>query len=177
MTYPRAPMHGFTIIELIVTMTIAGMLMMFAVPAFNTFIQNQRLTTITNSLVLSLNFARSEAIKRDAAAGVTICASTDQQACNGANWAQGWMVVDVVANSGSLQGMPAIAATNTVSEANGQLQVVFRSNGTATNAASFTVCDSRGATYAHSVDVGPTGRVLSSPTPGMTVYNAALACP
>ena len=177
MRIPRARAHGYTIIEIIVTMTIAGILMGLAVPAFNTFIQNQRLTTATNSLVLSLNFARSEAIKRDVPNGITVCASSDNQTCNAASWSQGWVVADMSNNSGPLQGSPSIGANNTIREAAGQLAVVFQSNGTVTTAASFTVCDSRGAAFAHSIDVGSTGRVLSSPTVGQTVGGAALVCP
>jgi type IV fimbrial biogenesis protein FimT len=175
----RARAHGFTMIELIVTMTVGGILMALAVPAFNTFIQNQRLTTATNSLVLSLNLARSEALKRDLPTGVTVCASGDGLACNGASWSQGWIVIDTSggANAGVLQGVPTIGTNDTISEAAGQLQAVFQSNGTVAQAASFTVCDSRGAAFAHSIDLGPTGRVLTSATPGLTVNGAALVCP
>ena len=179
MRTPRARSHGFTMIELIVTMTIAGILMAFAVPAFNTFIQNQRITTATNSLVLSLNLARSEAIKRDLPTGVTVCASTDGQTCNGASWTQGWIVIDTSggANAGVISGVSSIGTNDTISEAAGQLQTVFQSNGAVTQAASFTVCDSRGAAFAHSIDLGPTGRVLTSQTAGLTVNGTALACP
>ena len=177
-TRPKSA-HGFTIIEVIVTMTVAGILMMFAVPAFNTFIQNQRITTATNSLVLSLNLARSEAIKRDLPTGVTVCASTDALTCNGTSWTGGWIVVDTSggATAGVLSGVATIGTNDTISEAAGQLQAVFQSNGTVTQSASFTICDIRGAGSAHSIDLGPTGRVLTSPTPGQTVTGAALACP
>jgi type IV fimbrial biogenesis protein FimT len=169
--------HGFTMIELLVTMSLVGILAMVAVPSLITFVQNQRIATATNSLVLGLNYARSEAIKRDVPNGITICASLDQQNCNGASWSQGWMVADVFNVSGPLQAAPTIGTNDTISEAAGQLQVVFMSNGMATAAASFTVCDSRGATFAHSIDVSSTGRVLSSQTAGQTVYGAALVCP
>jgi type IV fimbrial biogenesis protein FimT len=179
MTISRARVHGFTMIELVVTMTIAGILMALAVPAFSTFIQNTRLTTATNSLVLSLNLARSEALKRDIPTGVTVCASTDTLTCNGANWTSGWIVIDTSgsATAGVLQGVPSIGTNTTISEAAGQLTSVFQSNGTVTAAASFTICDSRGASFAHSVDLGPTGRVVTSTTPGLTVNGAALVCP
>jgi type IV fimbrial biogenesis protein FimT len=171
--------QGFTIIEVIVTMTIGGILMMFAVPAFNAFIQNQRITTATNSLVLSLNLARSEAIKRDQPTGLTVCASTDALTCNGTDWTQGWIVIDTSggANAGVISGVATIGTNDTIAEAAGQLQVVFQSNGTVTQAASFRICDNRGATFAHSIDLGPTGRVLTSPTVGYTVTGAALVCP
>lgn len=179
MRTPRARVHGFTMIELVVTMTIASILMALAIPSVTTFIKNQRLTTATNSLVLSLNLARSEALKRDVATGVTVCASSGAAACNGATWTGGWIVIDTSggANAGVLSGVPSIGTHDTISEAAGQLQTTFQSNGTVTAAASFTICDDRGAAFAHSIDVGPTGRVLTSPNPGLSVNGAALVCP
>ncbi len=170
-------MHGFTIVELLVTMSIVAILTMIAVPSLNTFIQNQRLATATNSLVLSLNYARSEAIKRSVPNGITVCASSDQQTCNGASWSQGWVVEDVTNGSGPLQAATSIGTSDTIMEAAGQLAVVFLSSGATTAAASFRICDSRGGPFAHSIDVSSTGRVLSSQTAGQTVYGAALVCP
>jgi type IV fimbrial biogenesis protein FimT len=170
-------MHGFTMVELLVTISIVGILTMIAVPSLTTFIQNQRLATATNSLVLSLNYARSEAIKRSVPNGITVCASTDQQTCNGASWSQGWVVEDVTNASGPLQAATSIGSNDTINEAAGQLAVVFLSSGATTAPASFRICDSRGGLFGHSIDVSATGRVLSAPTAGQTVYGAALVCP
>jgi type IV fimbrial biogenesis protein FimT len=178
MRTPRAPAHGFTMVELVVAMTVAGVLLALAVPSFTTFIYNQRATSATNSLVLTMNLARSEAIKRDLPTGITVCASADHLTCGGGNWATGWVVLDTSggANAGMLSGGIAVP-NNTVTEATGQTQVVYQSNGTVTAAASFRICDTRGAAFAHSIDVGPTGRVLAATTVGQTVNGAALVCP
>jgi type IV fimbrial biogenesis protein FimT len=177
MRTPPLRMQGFTIVELMVTIGIVAILSTIAIPSLNTFIQNQRLATATNSLVLALNFARSEAIKRSVPNGITVCASSDQQTCNGATWSQGWVVEDVTNASGPLQAAASVGANDTVAEAAGQLAVVFLSNGATAAAASFRICDSRGGPYAHSIDVSSTGRVLSAQTPGFTVYGVALGCP
>ncbi|MGH7128102.1 MAG: GspH/FimT family pseudopilin, partial [Planctomycetaceae bacterium] len=82
---------GFTLFELMVTIAVAAVIVSFGVPAFKSFIQNNRATTHTNDLVTALNLARSEATRRGAA--VTVCSSTDASTCNGDDdWSTGWVV-------------------------------------------------------------------------------------
>jgi len=82
---------GFTLIELMVTLTIAGILLAIGVPSFNAFIKNSSLTTGVNELVGALNLARSEAVKRGSR--VTVCKSANQTSCTNSNgWEQGWII-------------------------------------------------------------------------------------
>jgi len=55
---------GFTLLELIVAISIAGILMAMAIPSFSDMMRDNRLTTYANEFVTSLNIARSEAVKR-----------------------------------------------------------------------------------------------------------------
>lgn len=83
---------GFTLIELMVTIAVVGILALAAGPELSTFLARNKLTTQTNNLVGSLNIARSEAAKR--ATRVTVCiGNTAQNACNGAStsWENGWI--------------------------------------------------------------------------------------
>ncbi len=56
---------GFTLVEILVTIAVASVLLAVAVPSFNELVVSNRLTTQSNDMVAAINFARSEAIKRN----------------------------------------------------------------------------------------------------------------
>jgi type IV fimbrial biogenesis protein FimT len=84
MTSPtRSPSRGFTLVELLVTTSIAAILLTLAVPSFSTLILNQQVRVSAGDLQTTLFYARSEAIKR--AADVSVVPS-------GGDWKNGWSV-------------------------------------------------------------------------------------
>lgn len=84
MANDRMGVRGFTLIELMVTISIAVVLMAVVVPSLTTFQRNAQLTSFTNTLVASLNAARGEAMKRGRYAMVV--------PKDGASWDSGWYV-------------------------------------------------------------------------------------
>lgn len=79
---------GFTLIELVITVSIAAIVLAAAIPSFREIIQNNRITAQANELVTAFNLARSEAIKRGVRARA--CASTNGTGCAmGGGWQQG----------------------------------------------------------------------------------------
>ena len=68
---------------------VLAILTTLAVPAFNQFVQSNRLAGQTNEMVAALQFARSEALKRGSWA--ELCASADQSSCGG-SMNDGWIV-------------------------------------------------------------------------------------
>ena len=61
----RRHLRGFTLIELVVTMAVALVLLMIAVPSFKTITLSSKLTATANDVVGAVRIARMEAIKRN----------------------------------------------------------------------------------------------------------------
>jgi prepilin-type N-terminal cleavage/methylation domain-containing protein len=176
----RAAAPGFTLIELAVTVAVAGLVAAMAVPAFNNLVNDRDIAQI-NSLVASFNYARNQAIKMNHG-GVQVCTSSDGQNCNGGtNWNQGWIVRETLPNAKAptvLQYMPAFDGSNRVRVgALSQTEVTFSSTGLVDAALTITICDNRGAAFARDVEVNATGRIASSATPGYSASKAPLSCP
>ncbi len=85
---------GVTLIELLVTLSIAVILMTIAVPGFQDFFRRNRVEAATSDIVAALNYARSEAIRRGVR--VSVCGSSNPNAanptCEDNKWAEGWVV-------------------------------------------------------------------------------------
>ncbi len=87
------------------------------------------------------------------------------------------MVTQPAAGTGSLLKSQQYSPTDPTLSSN-VTSVVFDAHGIATTQSNFKLCDSRGGSYATSVEVLATGFVQLGNTPGQAVWdNSALACP
>lgn len=87
---------GFTLIELIVTIAIAGVLLALAIPSFRETTLNNQRAARTNELITDLIYARSQAV--GLRQQVRVCrtdapAATPPACPAGDGWEEGWVVV------------------------------------------------------------------------------------
>lgn len=110
--------RGFTLIELIVTITIAAILLFIGIPSFISFQRNSELTSSANSFVAALGAARGEAMKRGRQAVVVPRVDSD--------WTSGWRVFVDTDNNQQFNGSDILIVEQ------GALPAYFTATGTGT---------------------------------------------
>ena len=177
--HPRITMRagGFTLIELMITISIVAVIAMIGIPAMGDFILNNRIRSQSGNLMLQLTHARSEAMRT--ASRVTICPGqvsdvTGDPVCNGTTaWENGWVSFvdtnkDPEENSGEkpLLISTALDGNNTLRSAVFSTYISFSPNGwladppDADQPWSFALCDSRGfGNDARAIVIALAGRI------------------
>ena len=85
--------RGFSLIELLVALSLAVLLPLLALPAYRDWIAGLDVLNEAQHLANSMNFARAEAIKRGRR--VNLCKSDDGSQCTPASaWHGGWITHD-----------------------------------------------------------------------------------
>jgi type IV fimbrial biogenesis protein FimT len=153
--------------ELMFTISVLAVLLTLAIPSFRETIERNRVTAQSNDFVTSLNFARSEALKR--VGSVTVCASANGATCSGAgvtDWSTGWIAFADLNSDGVLNGaevpMQVWPATSEGLTLNATTRnfVRYGSNGVASGAETFVLtkplCTGN---KTRRITVGVTGRV------------------
>lgn len=173
-TYSKSGQAGVTVLETMVSLSIAVVLAVIGVPGLVDTIRDARRDTHVGDIVVSLNYARSEAIKR--ATWVTVCPSQDGEICSGiSQWEDGWIVfVDANGNGvvdaadQTLRRRERLHGGTSLHGA--RKRVTYRSDGFSRGYTdTLRICDERGTDHARSIIVSNTGRVR--------VKHKSAACP
>jgi type IV fimbrial biogenesis protein FimT len=98
---------GFSILELIVAVSVAAILFGIGIPSFMDTLRNNRIAAESNELMTALATARSEATKRGIQ--VSICPANGNACADTTDWKSGWLVfTDDISPVGSVDGTDAI---------------------------------------------------------------------
>ncbi len=101
--------RGFNLLELMVAITVLGVLLGIGVPSFTQMMRTNRLAEQSNSLVAALSYARSEAVKRGFR--VSACPGAGNACTGGTDWNAGILVfTDDTGTTGTLDGADAVGA-------------------------------------------------------------------
>jgi type IV fimbrial biogenesis protein FimT len=119
---PLRRIAGFSMIELLITVAIAIILAVVAVPQYSSFIQTSKAVNEITNLYNDMQFARSEALKEGQT--VSLCISSNGTGCTTTtpNWDQGWIIYSnptsaaafVSGTSILLKAQPAFSTTDTI---------------------------------------------------------------
>lgn len=180
----RKPNKGFTLIELMLAVAIAGILLAVGVPSFAEAVKESRISSQYNAMVGSLYLARSEAVKGPGQ--VTVCPRKTKGAdtCGSkTDWENGWLVfidntrisgeseANIDADDEIIKVEPAIKGDNKIvaigsptNSAGDAEEVAFvryqQRGGTQLRSASVIVCDTgRGAVESRSINIVLTGDI------------------
>lgn len=138
---------GFTIIELMIAVTLGAILLAIALPNYQDMTKNNCLTADTNTLITHLLLTRSEAIKRKE--NVSIVAK-------GGNWGTGFEVKD---SSGNILRDVSLSCTKTtVTESTGDTTFVYKPSGFIDTPGTFHVCDDRTGENGREIVINTVGR-------------------
>ena len=168
----RSKYHGFTLVELMISMGLIAIVLSVAVPSVSNMIKDNRLATQVNAVMGDMHLARGEATKRDGR--IIMCRSADPNdaspSCGGStqNWSTGYLVFtgedgNNTYNAGTdtllRRGQPAQAGVKlrTSSTWNNNLEINPTGTLNESGTAIMALCDDRGNSYGRQITI-PTVR-------------------
>ncbi len=185
---------AFTLIELMLAIAVGAVLLVLGVPSFKNIMERNGLAVQVNDFISTLNYARSEAVKRKQ--DIVICRSDTTVTplnCNtsgGAGYEEGWMIYidfdrDGDFDNGSDETLWTHAALKQGMELSGDgstgNRIRYDAKGRSKNDGSFIVCKDNDPTKARVLVVnngrvrltaiGPNGKVEDSGGTEMTDCN------
>lgn len=158
-------LQAFSLLELLVTLAVAGTLLSIAVPSFSAYLEQNRQTAHVNQMLGAINYARATAIT----AGTTVSLCAGDGACdNSRRWQDQILIFTDANRNGQLDGSDTLLRINALasdyswdwSNFRRQKHMSFKSDGTTLSLnGTFTLCQH--AQDARRVVINLSGRARS----------------
>jgi type IV fimbrial biogenesis protein FimT len=170
--------RGFTLIEALIALLVAGVLLAVAVPAWSGALEAAHATSARSVLLDSLTRSISHAALTGSE--VVLCPGDAGGCRNSIDWSGGWIAYADIdgdrrrgANETLLYSQPPLTGRVHLRSTAGRTRLVFQPNGgNAGSNVTFTLCDGRGAARAASRVLANDGRLRN----GTPTASAAQAC-
>ena len=166
--------RGFTLLELMVTLAVIGIVALVAIPGMRALVNHSRLTGGADNVVSAMQLARIEATRRNRSVWVCPTASASSDTCSsGTTWTN-WIVVEPTnANTADRVIRRDVTESGGLQFSGPSAGIRFRPSGLIDAAASVTVCmaTTQPAENRRVVTVNMSGSVTT------TRVNGGGACP
>jgi len=146
----RTDMHGFTLVELMITLALLGIFAAIAVPSFNSLIRNNQVQSKAEELVIFLQHARGQAVLNRQVYEVQIKSDAPWEISNAGN---GEVERILEHNPGHAEILSSALSDD---------KLIYRANGTATPA-KFTICRDSDPTTGYLLEVQASGGLVLYP--------------
>jgi type IV fimbrial biogenesis protein FimT len=168
---------GFSIVELMVTIAVAGILTALAMPSFSNAVKANQIASQSNDFIGAISLARSEAAKRGQ---IVVISGASSPAAN--EFGNGWTIwTDKNSNNQMDSGeeirtQATLKGANTLDSVDNIDAIRFAPTGfpfipAGVSALKFRLCASQGGVGGREITIKSTGRVASTPC------TAGCACP
>ena len=160
MSLPSAS-RGFSLLELLMTVTLAALVLTLGLPSFGNLVADKRLRAETDALFHAVHLARKASIVRRRV--VSLCPSSDGRSCDGgADWSNGWILFADADRDEQVDEGEDILEVHAVDErvqvdANRRIFTLRATELRATNG-TLVICDRAGRAESRALVVSYTGR-------------------
>ena len=156
---PRRPSRGFTLIELMVSLSVLVVVMSVAAPSMSDFLANNQVVASKTAFASAVALARTEAAKR----GKVVIVQALGDGPSGNEFINGWEIVadddgNGLAGANETRLRRATGSSDKV-RLSGSRSLAFRASGALVGTAAevYTVCRASGSTKGFSITVTPSG--------------------
>jgi len=162
---------GFTLLELLLVISITALVLILGIPAFQEFGMRQRMSAAINALHSHLSLARNQAIRFNTA--VIACPGDLARGClRSGDWSDGWIVFSDSNGDRQLQTGESVYRSEPgleqvrIHSSSGRQTLRFYPNGSAPGSnGSISFCDRRGPANARKLVISNLGRIRRDEAP------------